>query len=142
MPEGVEREAYIDPQVLADLTADTEARLARPGAFLITILRRYWTEATADEATSDWRRTVGSNPGYAIDVLNCLHQITNDPPADLIALIVDQGRVIFYKDTPEGRKPFDAADYVAWLSRVASEWQEIFAMAQPNLAEEERGPAE
>jgi hypothetical protein len=141
VPDGVEREPYIDPQVLADLTADTEARLARPSEFLITILRRYWAEATADEATSDWRRTVRSNPGYAIDVLNCLHQITNDPPADLVELIVGQGRVIFYNDTPEAWKPFEAADYVAWLSTVASEWQEIFATAHPNFVEEERGPA-
>ena len=120
MPDGVKRDAYIDPQVLADLTADTEARLAHPGKFLITILRRYWAEATADEATTSWRRTVRSNPGYAIDVLNCFHQIINDPPADLVELIVGQSRVIFYNVTSEGWKPFDVADYVAWLSTVRS----------------------
>jgi hypothetical protein len=142
VPDGVKRDAYIDPQVLADLTADTEARLAHPGKFLITILRRYWAEATADEATTSWRRTVRSNPGYAIDVLNCFHQVISDPPADLVELIVGQSRVIFYNVTSEGWKPFDVADYVAWLSTVAVEWQEIFATAQRNFAEEERGAAE
>jgi hypothetical protein len=130
------REPWIDSQLLADLTADTDSRLANPEAFLITIIRRYWAEATPDEATSAWERTVRSHPGFAIDVLNCLYQITQNPPANLVSLIVDQGRVIFYKDTPEGRKPYKAADYIAWLRQLYSDWHAIFVAAQPDLAGE------
>jgi len=83
---------WLDSQDLADLTADTKSRLARPDLFLITILRRYWNEATAEEACSVWQGTVRSHPSYAIDVLNGLYQITQDPPENLVTLIVDQGR--------------------------------------------------
>ena len=129
-------EPYIDPQILADLTADTQSRLANPGAFLVTIIRRYWAESTAEEATSLWEKTVRNNPGYAIDVLNCLHQIIEDPPANLASLIVNQGRVMFYKTSPEGQEPYDAADYVAWLRDLYSDWYAILAAIQPDLSTE------
>jgi hypothetical protein len=128
------REPWIDSQDLADLTADTASRLARPDLFLITVLRRYWNEATAEEARSVWQGTVRSHPSYAIDVLNGLYQITQDPPENLVTLIVDQARVIFYKDTPQGRKPYDAEDYVAWLNEVYADWYGIFAAAHPEVS--------
>ena len=125
---------WLDSQDLADLTADTKSRLARPDQFLITILRRYWNEATAEEACSIWQGTVRSHPSYAIDVLNGLYQITQDPPENLVTLIVDQGRVIFYKHATQGRKPYDAEDYLAWLNEVYEDWYASFAAAHPELS--------
>jgi hypothetical protein len=123
---SVPPERYYNFQDLVDRTQDTAARLANPGLFLIVILRMYWLEATTEEATAHWRTTVRDNPGYAIDMLNCLHQIIEDPPPDLARLFVDQGRVFRYHTDERPYRPFDGADYREWLLEVYEVWSAIF----------------
>ena len=125
------RKKYYGFEDLVDRTADTAARLANPALFLIVILRMYWLEATAEEATAHWRTTVRDNPGYAIDMLNCLYQITEDPPPDLARLVVDQGRVIRYHTDEQPYRPFDGADYRGWLRQLYDEWSAIYEVERP-----------
>jgi hypothetical protein len=117
-----------DPDPFSEqVAADTRARLADPARFLVEIIRFYWLEATAEEALEVWQRTVRTHPAYAIDVLNCLHQIIEDPPNDLTGLIVGEGEIIRYHTDVTPYRPYGDADYVAWLTQVYDEWAAVFA---------------
>ncbi len=123
---GLISEPFIDPQLLDDLTASREERRIHPTAFLLVILRRYWAEATPDEADADWLRTVRQNPAFAADVLDNLRQIVDDPPTHLATLIVVQARVIFYKEVGSRQQPYDDADYREWLRGVLAVWAKSY----------------
>lgn len=127
-----DRESF-DVTALSDqLAADTEERLAHPMDFLVEVLRHYWMEATADEALAVWRTTVRDRPAYAVDVLNCLHQVSEQPPAGLADIVVQRGGVVRYHTDVQPYRLFDDADYAGWLGQVHDAWAEVF---------EARGPA-
>lgn len=117
---------------LADLQgrmeAESRARAAHPSSFLVEILRHYWMDCTAEEAQRLWRTTVRDNPGYAIDVLNCLYVISQNPPPELPSLM-EQGGVSMYEDA--AKVPYSRHQYARWLSNVHDEWHRVFSSARP-----------
>jgi len=106
---------------------ESRSRTEDPSTFLVEVLRHYWLDSTPDEADRLWRVTVRDQPFYAVDVLNCLYRISEDPPADLVDLIVGRSEVVLHLEGPDGRLvPFGVQDYARWLRAVHDRWHPIF----------------
>jgi hypothetical protein len=100
-----------------------ESSYPSPREALRRLLYHFWAEHTDDEAFARWTSYVAEAPDQAALLLDDLEKVLQDPPADLVELLQQDGEV--YLEQPDG-EPEPLGAHVDWLRSRTARLREIY----------------
>jgi hypothetical protein len=88
------------------------------------LLKDLFVDNTEDEAFALWRYTAAHVPDRAREDLAILDAVLDDPPADLVALMEQDGWIhLVHRPDDHTATPYSFDEYLAWLRRVTERFR-------------------
>jgi hypothetical protein len=112
-------------KILQSIKEDSKHRRENPIKTFCEFLEAIWMDNTEQEALVQWNIKVEQAPWYAKDVLDCLNQIIENPPSNLIGLLSVHGWISLYHE--EGStEEYTYDEYVNWLKNLRDQYEDIY----------------
>ncbi|WP_326742749.1 hypothetical protein [Streptomyces sp. NBC_01768] len=105
----------------------------------ISWLRGTVFDTSDDEALRSWAAMVVRSPEQAAEELQCIREIADSPPPDLVLIMKQYGSVYLYERKKHRRIPRPDSAYRTWLQNRVQQFSEIAEEhGLPNLTSMER----
>src|SRR5262249_30044840 len=120
-----------EEEALSPIEQLSKDRREKPLEFFREILSTMFQENTVDEALAIFRTKAQHYGRYADDVMVCLDQVVDNPPADLIEIIGDAANLRLNHVTPTKVTRYSFDETVVWLRDVRDKFRAVYAAATP-----------